>query len=127
MGGGEEVSPTFDAFGNEIRKKRKKNEIRRQVASGEERRKREENFLLEANRWEEKENKKREKERKKMDREGGKEKVGRKGKFSQCSDGRSSTVRELKLVDAMRATHGYQNLEFRQTPRGREFSYSSYF
>ena len=33
-----------------------------------------------------------------------------KGKFSQRSDGRSSTIRELKSVHATRATHVYQNL-----------------
>ena len=32
-----------------------------------------------------------------------------KGKFSRHSNGRSSTVRELKLVHVMRATRGYQN------------------
>ena len=38
----------------------------------------------------------------------------RKGKrrFSQCSDGRTSIVRELKLVHATRAMGGYQNLSF---------------
>ena len=48
-------------------------------------------------------------------------------RFSQCFDDRSSTVRELKLVHATRATHVYQNLGVCLTPRGREFSYSSYF
>ena len=39
---------------------------------------------------------------------------GREGKrrFSHCSDGRSSIVRELKLVHATRATHGYRNQNF---------------
>ena len=39
---------------------------------------------------------------------------GREGKirFYRCFDGRSSIIRELKLVHAMRATHGYRNLSF---------------
>ena len=45
----------------------------------------------------------------------GKKMRGRKGekrkrRFSQCSDGQISTIRELKLIHTMRATRGYQNL-----------------
>ena len=36
----------------------------------------------------------------------------RKRRFSRCSDGRSSIVRELKLVHATRAAHGYRNPKF---------------
>ena len=66
------------------------------MVSEEERRKREGSFLLGSNRWE-----RRKKEEKKRGR--GEERIFR------CFDGRSSTVRELKLVHATGAMRGYQN------------------
>ena len=72
---------------------------------------------------------KNEKEKKKMKKESGKknqalgkikswgrEKKGKgregEGRFSRCFDGRTLIVRELKLVRATRATHGYRNQNF---------------
>ena len=81
------------------------------MASEEERRKREGSFPLRAKSVGEKE-----KKREKRKKGAGKEKQGRKEekrgreekeRISRCSDSRSSTVRELKLVQATRATHGY--------------------
>ena len=60
---------------------------------------------------------KKEKKKKKGEEKGNEGERGRKGKkgkgiFSHRSDGRSSTVRELKSVHAMKATRGYQNQGF---------------
>ena len=70
--------------------------------------------------WNEKEKKMRKSKKKKQKGEenrlekenrGEKEKMGKKEKEInfRCSDGRSSTVCELKVVHATRATRGYQN------------------
>ena len=58
--------------------------------------------------------KKKGKKNKKKER-GGNEQRGRKGekrkgRFSRRSDGRSLTVREEKLINALQATRGYQYL-----------------
>ena len=58
----------------------------------------------------EKEKKKEEKERRKTYREEEEMRKKGRGRFSQCFDGRISTVRELKSIHTTRATHGYQNL-----------------
>ena len=42
-------------------------------------------------------------------------------------DRRFSLRLNAKLIHAARATHGTKILEFRQTPRDREFSYLCYF
>ena len=80
-GGGGEVSSTFDQFGRMNQKGK------------------------------EKKRKKEEGEKKKSDRERKRGRKGKRGKdrFSRRFDGRSSKVRELKSVHAMRATHGYQS------------------
>ena len=49
--------------------------------------------------------------------------------FLRCSDGRSSVIRELKLVYSTRATSRYQERKdsVLHAPRGRGFSYSNSF
>ena len=54
-------------------------------------------------------------------REKGKEREGKR-RFSRCSDGRSSIVRELKYVHATRATCRYQNPNFRRSSKRYGFS-----
>ena len=58
---------------------------------------------------------------------GEKKKKGKR-RFSQCSDGRSSIVRELKLVHATRATCGYRNPNFSSNLQEvGDFSYTGSF
>ena len=70
-----------------------------------------------------KEEKKREKMREgkrieKRKKGGGRKEEKEKGRFSRSSDGRSSTVRELKLVHIMTAMRGYQNMGVSPNSKG---------
>ena len=51
----------------------------------------------------------RKKKRKKKGKKMGERREKEKERIFRCFDSRSSTVRELKSVHTMRATHGYQN------------------
>ena len=50
-----------------------------------------------------------EKKKKKKGKKIGERREKEKERIFRCSDGRSSTIRELKLVHTTRATRGYQN------------------